>query len=486
MLVPLILFSSTALNPIGIPVDGGFLQTTEAGSLARFQYSYDPQADFQELFARAQSQAGKRPPRIIKVLQVIVPDIEAEVVQADGKKEKAQSSMSRGEQELCRRYFQGYQSLVFANTNGAARIQPFEMVLKKPVKNLDPMGNGAYWLSAPTALAGVEKAIRENFFDSICVYYKKPDNVKAGLLGGAIGRDYGVRGSAFWTQWVHDWKAPVGPLNPNAIVSLHEWLHNVSYYTHQVMGFTAVPDCHAAEEHGYWSRDGGYPQWQAWNRDLVGKLIPSEVWYRFDTRSPERAPSSPAKGEEIAPGKFYSWQQVSGEWMSKLPKLTDKGLAQMTGITDLELKLEQFSDQAVCLRLTTSSVVASTYSTQGLESLPVRLDNVLAMKRLSKEPELDDPRGGYGSAPIESIAWIRPKGAAGEAPDLVLVRTDIAGPVMRLLDTVGRPADRSVIGYIHRTEPKTNEQVTLIALKVRLANPNSPTEVGLLKLGKKS
>src|SRR5690606_8173802 len=152
----------------------------------------------------------------------------------------------------CREWFDNYCELVFAYTGGALRVEPTELILEHKVGQLDQLGERKYWLSGHTAIRGIENQIRENYYDSIAFYYKKPENMQPGLLGGALGRDYGVRGSAFWTQWITDWNEPPSKLSGPAIVSIHEWLHNITYYSHKVMGYTAVPDCHAAEEYGYW------------------------------------------------------------------------------------------------------------------------------------------------------------------------------------------------------------------------------------------
>jgi hypothetical protein len=291
--------------------------------------------------------------------------------------------------------------------------------------------------------------------------------MQAGLLGGALGRDYGVNGSAFWTQWITDWNEPPSPLASAAVVSIHEWLHNVSYYAHRVMAYKAVPDCHAAEEYGYWDSDGGYKQWHAWNRDLMLRLIPREFWYRLDTRSDEIEENADSINKNLKPGGFYAWRDVGADWHARLPALSDADLQSITGCEDLKLETYQSATNTHSVfRLSTSAKTESPTFQADLKLAPTELDNVLALARRPTPSKKDDPLGGYADAPLEGLAILRIPGAPKDRRDLVLIRPDIAPYVLGMLKVYNRRAGESVIGFVHRQDPAEKQQLTLIAALV--------------------
>ena len=451
--------------PSPIAVGDGFLMPTQYRTIARYQLSLDPNIEYQKLLRIARENALRRPPRTLRVLQVIVPEIDAPIQDKDGNKVQAQSLMTSAEINRCREWFDDYANLVHVYTAGALRVEQSEMILDRKVVALDTLGERKYWMSAANALEGVHNSIKENYFDSVCFYYKKPENMQAGLLGGALGRDYGVRGSAFWTQWITDWNEPPSPLAGAAVVSLHECLHNITYYAHRVMAYKAVPDCHAAEEYGYYDNDGGYKQWQAWNRDLMLRLIPREFWYRLDTRSDQIEETAAPINANLKPGAFYAWRDVGADWHARLPSLSDEALQQLTGLPDLKLEIVQpAANTNVVYRLTTAAKTESPYANG--DSQQIKFDNVLALSRRATATKRDAPLGGYADAPIEGMAILRIPGAPKEKRDLVLIRPDIAPYVLPMLKVYNRHASDSVIGFIHRLDPAEKQPITLIAALV--------------------
>jgi hypothetical protein len=262
------------LPRFAIPLDDGFALATRWRTFSRWQRALPGAAEFPLLLAEAHRQAARRPPHPHRMLLAIVPRIEATVEQVDGGRQSVTSVMTPDEIEYCRRCFADFTELVFACTAGALRVEATELVLPDPARRLSSIGKGRFWLSTKDAFASRESLVPRHELDSIAVYYKMPRGLVPGLHGGALGSDQGVGGSASFTLWVTKWDEPFGPFNPTVIASLHEWLHNVSFYAHRVMGEAAIPDCHAGEEYGYWDTDGGYPQWQAWNRDLMLRYIP--------------------------------------------------------------------------------------------------------------------------------------------------------------------------------------------------------------------
>ncbi|MEO7453218.1 MAG: hypothetical protein ABIV13_00465 [Fimbriimonadales bacterium] len=454
-------------GPTPIPVGDGFLMPTQYRTIARYQLALTSDQEFAKLMRIARDNSLRRPPRTLRVLQVIVREIDAPIEDKEGNKVQAVSVMSSAEINRCREWFDDFANLVFAYTAGALQVEQSELLIEHKVKALDSMGERKYWMSAANAMEGIQKSVKTDYYDSVCFYYKKPENMQAGLLGGALGRDYGVNGSAFWTQWITDWNEPPSPLASAAVVSVHEWLHNISYYAHRVMAYKAVPDCHAAEEYGYWDADGGYKQWQAWNRDLMLRLIPREFWYRLDTRSDQIEENAPPINKDVKPGSFYSWRDVGADWHARLPALTDADLQEITGCGDLKLETYQFAANTHSVfRLQTAAKSQSAKYGGDLKSAPAQFDNVLALTRRPTPSKKDDPNGGYADAMIEGLAILRIEGAPKDRRDLILIRPDIAPYVLGMLRVYNRRGNDSVIGFIHRQDPSEKQQLTLIAALV--------------------
>ena len=449
--------------PIVRDVAEGFIQTTRFRTLSRLQHSFRADEDYARLRERAERQASLQPPHPHRMLFVIVPRIEADLVAADGRPFHAASLMTSAEIDHCRACFGSFMEMVSVFTEGALRIEATEWMCERPVRRMSSPGQGLYWLSAADSLADDLEQIPEDTFDSIGVYYKMPPGVRAALHGGAVGSDHGVRGSAYWTLWITSWDEIPGPFSRTAIASLHEWLHNVSHYAHHILGESAIPDCHAGEEYGYWDLDGGYPQWQAWNRDLMLRYTPRSFWRRLTARREQVVRAVPAAFS----GAFYRWQDVADDWMRRLPRLDDPDLRRATGLPDLRIETGQRSPNSHMIwGLRTSARVPSPYHAGPLSEAPCRLDNVLALTRLPQPTLAHEAHGGYADAPIESLAWLRSPSAATDRRDLVLVRPDVAPAVLERLRVVGPRASERLIGYVNRQDPSEGQQVNVLAAAV--------------------
>lgn len=414
------------------------------------------------------------------MLLAIARRIDAPVVAENGEHRRAVSEMTAAEVDYCRQCFAAFTELVFAYTGGALRVEATELLLEEPARRLSTIGRGRQWLSAVDAFAGREAFVPRDELDSIAVLYKLPDGVVPALHGGAVGRDRGLRGSAYWTLWITDWDEPIGPFHRAAVAGLHEWLHNVSFYAHRVMGETSIPDCHAGEEYGYWDTDGGYAQWQAWNRDLMLRHIPREFWYRLTSRGPllpserlgllfrlaRRWRSLAVRTPQPRPG-MHRWRDVGADWMRLLPQLEERDLRSITRLEDLRLTLHQpAANSHVVWALQTSSPVESPYvSGDPLQASPA-LDNVMAWGRLPGPGRIDDPLAGYRDAPLESLAWLRSPRADRGQRDLLLLRVDVAPRLLERLRVTGRPAADSVVGYVTRRDPAEGQRLNLIAATV--------------------
>jgi hypothetical protein len=416
------------------------------------------------------------------MLLAIVPRIEAEADDAEGVRRRAASEMSAREIDYCRRCFAEFTELVFACTGGALRIEATELVLHEPARGLTSTGKSRYWLSASDAFAGRETLVPHDELDSIAVYYKMPQGVVPGLHGGAVGRDHGLRGSAFFTLWVTRWDEPVGPFNRTVIASLHEWLHNVSFYAHRVMGDTAIPDCHAGEEYGYWDTDGGYPQWQAWNRDLMLHYMPRGFWRRLTSRGPMLPPEdlkpvfwlarvwrslSRVAGRPHLKQKLFRWRDVEDDWMRRLPQLSDSDLRSISRVSDLRISLRQPAPNThVVWALHTSWAVESPYAAGDVLDVQPAFDNILSLARRPSPGPLSNPVAAYVDSPLESMAWLRSPRADRARRDLLLLRPDVGPWLLPRLQVVGRAAQDSLVGYLARRDPSEGQRVNVLVAAV--------------------
>ncbi|HMK09238.1 MAG TPA: hypothetical protein VK449_09440, partial [Anaerolineales bacterium] len=270
--------------PDAISLGDGFSLPTRWRTISRWQRALLDRDEFPLLQRQAEQRAARVAPNPHRMLLAIVCGIDAAATDEAGRRVPAVSRLLPAEVDTCRRHFANFMTQVFVGSGGALRVEATELVLDEPARQMSAVGENHWWLSPADAFAGRESVIPGDTFDSIAVLYKMPPRVAPALHGGAVGRDPGLRGSAAWSLWVTDWAEAPGFFNSTTIAALHEWLHNVSFYAHRVMGDRAVPDCHAGEEYGYWDTDGGYRQWQAWNRDLMLHYIPSGFWTRLTAR----------------------------------------------------------------------------------------------------------------------------------------------------------------------------------------------------------
>jgi hypothetical protein len=246
------------------------------------------------------------------------------------------------------------------------------------------------------------------------------------------------------------------------------------------MGEAAIPDCHAGEEYGYWDTDGGYPQWQAWNRDLMLCYIPREFWYRLTSRGPLLPPERfrvlsrlarwwQSVTRAVRPRVYaaFRWQDVGTDWMRRLPQLEDRDLRSITGLRDLRLTVRQpAANTHVVWALQTSSPVDSPYASGDPLAVAPALDNVLSLGRLPEPGRLDDAASAYRGAPIESLAWIRSRRTAPDRRDLLLLRVDVAPWILPRLRVVGRPASESLLGFVARRDPAEGQRLNLLVAAV--------------------
>lgn len=150
-------------------------------------------------------------------------------------------------------------------------------------------------------------------------------------------------------------------------------------------------------------------------------------------------------------GRYYRWEEVSGDFTSALPRWDESDLREYTGMAGLELR---GGPQA------TRGAVALVVG-EGVEPLPG--------SRFGSEPAAEDDAqlNNVMSWGTEGIAALRFE-HEGNPRDLLLVRAESVEPVMRLLREEGVPpdapdrVDARILGYLLTSEG-TSPRALLIA-----------------------
>jgi hypothetical protein len=164
--------------------------------------------------------------------------------------------------------------------------------------------------------------------------------------------------------------------------------------------------------------------------------------------------------------------------MRKLPRLDEPELRRLTGLPDLNIETGQPGPNSHLIwGIRTSTPVASPYHAGPLVSAPCRLDNILAYGRCPEPTRPGDPSGGYATAPLESLAWLRSPAAPADHRDLLLVRPDVAPWVLPRLRTVGPPATDRMVGYLNRQDPSEGQQVNVLVVAADIGTRPPADEV---------
>ncbi len=170
---------------------------------------------------------------------------------------------------------------------------------------------------------------------------------------------------------------------------------------------------------------------------------------------------------DFAAPRFYRWAEVSDMPWSKLPRLGEEELRELTGVDSLKVcthgPLYRNSD-------------GEAYEPPQHLFLDVPADAVTS-------PRLDEPVENSGALNNDldfnwkSLAWLRLPHLPGPEQDLLLLRFDVAEPLLHLLRTEDRPAADRIVGWMlfeHKLA-----YVVLVDLAVEADQPPA-TALGLL------
>jgi len=141
---------------------------------------------------------------------------------------------------------------------------------------------------------------------------------------------------------------------------------------------------------------------------------------------------------DFAEPRFYSWAEVNDMPWTKLPRIGEAELRALTGIRTLDL---------VTNGSARTSPEGEVYEPPQHLFLDVPEGSVTS-------PRLDTPAEDAAALDNdldfnwESMAWLRVPDRPGREKDLLLLRFDVAEPLMHLLRTRARPGQESIVGWL--------------------------------------
>jgi hypothetical protein len=136
--------------------------------------------------------------------------------------------------------------------------------------------------------------------------------------------------------------------------------------------------------------------------------------------------------------RFHSWATVEGRPWTLLPRLGQGELRLLTGIGELAIRTEGAPRE---------NDAGETYGPPQHLFLDVPRDAV-------SSPWIAEPAEDSGLLNNDldynwkSMAWLRVPGREGPEKDLLLLRFDVAEPLLHLLRTRGRKASESLVGWV--------------------------------------
>lgn len=141
---------------------------------------------------------------------------------------------------------------------------------------------------------------------------------------------------------------------------------------------------------------------------------------------------------DFAHPRFYAWADINDMPWTKLPRIGEEELGKLTGIDSLRI-------------VTTAP---ARVSADGEEYEPCQHIFLDVPGGSVSSARLDVPHEDQASLDNdldfnwESMAWLRVPNLPGPEKDVLLLRFDVAEPLMHLLRTTGRPANESIVGWM--------------------------------------
>jgi len=135
--------------------------------------------------------------------------------------------------------------------------------------------------------------------------------------------------------------------------------------------------------------------------------------------------------------RFYKWADVNDMPWTKLPRLDEAELRELTGINTLEIRTEGKPRK----------------DKEGEEYLPPQHLFLDVPREAVTSPWVPEPAEDNARLNNDldynwkSLAWLRVPGRRGPEKDVLFLRFDVAEPLMHQLKTKGRPGHESIVGW---------------------------------------
>lgn len=184
-------------------------------------------------------------------------------------------------------------------------------------------------------------------------------------------------------------------------------------------------------------------------------------------RRGDRAPVARATPvvDDFRQPRFHTWAAVNDMPWTKLPRLGEAELRELTGIDGLRIRTNG----------------APRRSADGEEYEPPQHLFLEVPAGAVTSPWIDAPAEDNAALNNDldynwkSMAWLRVPGRTGPEKDVVLIRFDVAEPLLHLLKTKGRPAHESLIGWV-----LVEHKLAYVVLANLDVEPAPRTALGLL------
>lgn len=323
------------IEPLREPLayDGEFVEVTQQNSLRNRYHSYDFAKDLEFYLERAKKDSAGRKPGHMRILQVLIREIE--LIDSQGKV-AAVCKISESFIKEAKEYEKTFSDFVYASSGGAMVVEWLPAVVIDKIKY--PNGDlGGNWWFNPNAAEGEYAFLKDfkagdaDFMFFYLTIAKRVDN------GQDISPGYG--GMAYGSAEIKG--ARFVALNDHEIArGVHEWQHHIFDTTIQETEKMTVTRSHGLIDAGY--------AWNALNwGPLYGTLNvgPCLAYYRdcnlyYQTRDMwERWRLRPAHNmqHELFSGKAYKWSDVKRDYWFKLPQLWTPELQKLTGLNMVEV-----------------------------------------------------------------------------------------------------------------------------------------------------
>jgi hypothetical protein len=227
-----------------------------------------------------------------RTLVLMYPVLDARFGSGDGKR-RARRVMTRDERAAVEAVLATLPATIEAWSDGAARLEPFDLVVvRRPIGALSSSGGGRWWVGPREVKAELaEVAATGARYDSVFTLWPSEPEVPLCGWGCSVGPSDATFGAGFSSIPTDHW--PTLATDPEPVQGyVHEWLHQVeAIYRGLGVDEAELPALHAAGDftstrstdkppfgRSYAEHHDGAGTWGPWYRDwMTGQLRPLGV-----------------------------------------------------------------------------------------------------------------------------------------------------------------------------------------------------------------